>query len=279
MATVVKRTLNVNEDNAKELCWADTLELEDGSYAFRLYLDGHTDGWAHLNDSAKAQLYPTATAKPFKLDSYIVASRSGGTMYVSLEFEGTIVHEAKITSITKKEHSQLDLTHDLISSSTRATDIAWQIDGSSTISDFRVDSTTVDMYFYQYDINIQKAKKAKGVESVYVSNTNPYHGDPITIYPNLVEGAKWYGWYADPEHTVLLTDQEVVMLDASSDITAYAYATLGTGFRFKKEGKWFNSIGIYRKVNGAWVEIEKSDVDITSTGYIMWNADGSSDSA
>lgn len=278
MATVEMFTLNVNEDNAKELCWADTLQLEDGSYAFRLYLDGHTDGWAHLNDSAKAQLYPTATAKPFKLDSYIVASRSGGTMYVTLEFEGTAVHEAKITSITKKKHSQLDTTHDLISSSTRATDIAWQIDGSSTISDFRVDSTTINMYFNRYEISLHKATRAKGVESVSISNPNPYQGDMVTATATLVNGAKWYGWYTDPEHTQLLTSDQTVSWYPGEDLVAYAYASLPTGFYFKEEGKWINSIGIFRKENGSWVKIEKTDVNITSNRYILNNNDGPSDS-
>jgi hypothetical protein len=271
MATVVKRTLNVNEDNAKELCWADTLQLEDGSYAFVLYLDGSTDGWAHLNDTAKAELYPTETARPFKLDSYIVGSRSAGTMYVTLEFNGTTVHEAKITSITKQERSQLDITHDLISNSTRATDIAWHVDGSSTVSAFRVDSATIDMYFYQYEVHGLKANKAKGVKDIHISNNNPYHGDTVTVTVDLHEGAKWYGWYADPAHTQLLSTEKDMVFESSADVTAYAYATLGTGFRFKKNGQWINSIGIYRKENGTWVEIDKSEVDITSSRYVLQN--------
>ncbi len=269
MATVEKRTININEDNAAELCWADTLELEDGSYAFRLYLDGETDGWAHLNDAAKAELYPTATARPFKLDSYITASRSGGTMYVTLELEGTAVHEAKITSISKKEHSQLDITHDLISGSTRATDIAWQIDGSSTVSDFRVDSTTIDMYFNRYEVQGFKANRAKGVKDFHISNTNPYHGDIVEVTVELEEGAKWYGWYADPEHTVLLSADMNMVFESGNDVVAYAYATLGTGLHFKLGGQWFSSIEIMRKVNGQWTYIEKSDVD-TSVPYVLW---------
>lgn len=270
MATVETFTLVVDEDNAKELCWADTLQLEDGSYAFRLYLDGSTNGWAHLNDSAKATLYPTATARPFKLDSYIVASRSGGTMYVTLEFEGTTIHEAKITSITKKEHSQLDITHDLISNSTRATDIAWQIDGSSTISDFRVDSTTINMYFNRYEISLYKANRAKGVESVSISDPNPYQGDMVTATATLVNGAKWYGWYSDPEHTQLLTADQTVSWYPGEDLVAYAYASLPTGLSFKENGQWINSIEILKKVNGEWVYLEdKSEVDISSNRYIM----------
>ncbi len=269
MATVEKRTININEDNAKELCWAEHLELEGSSYAFVLYLDGSTDGWAHLNEAAMAELYPTETARPFKLDSTIVGSRSAGTMYVTLEFDGTAVHEAKITSISKQEHSQSDITHDLISSSTRATDIAWQVDGSSTVSSFRVDSTTIDMYFNRYTVQGFKANRAKGVKDFHISNTNPYHGDIVEVTVELEEGAKWYGWYADPEHTILMTTDMNMVFESSNDVVAYAYATLGTGFHFKLDGQWFNSIEIMRKVNGQWTYIEKSDVD-TSVPYVLW---------
>ena len=267
MATIEKFTLNVNEDNAKELCWADTLQLEDGSYAFRLYLDGHTDGWAHLNDEAKAQLYPTATAHPFKLDSYIVASKSGGTMYVTLEFDGTAVHEAKITSITKQTHTQLDTTHDLISSSTRATDIAWQIDGSSTVSDFRVDSATIDMYFNRYEIVLHKANRARGVESVSISNSNPYQGDMVTATATLVDGAKWYGWYSDPEHTQLITSDLTVSWYPGEDLVAYAYATLPTGISIKDNSQWKHTIDILEKVNGEWIYRDKNELDLSQSYY------------
>ena len=40
MATVVETSINITEDNAKTYCWADTLQLEDRTYAFALYLDG-----------------------------------------------------------------------------------------------------------------------------------------------------------------------------------------------------------------------------------------------
>lgn len=250
MATIEKFTLNVNEDNAKELCWSEYLELEGGTYAFVLYMDGSSEGWAHLNDTAKAELYPTETARPFKLDSTIVGSKSAGTMYVMLEFDGTAVHEAKITSISKQEHSQSDITNDLISSSTRATDIAWQIDGSSTVSIFRVDSTTINMYFNRYTIQGFKANRANGVKNFHISNPNPYHGDPVEVTVELEEGAKWYGWYADPEHTVLIAEDMNLTFESSNDVIAYAYATLPTGISIKNNSQWEHTIDILEKVNG-----------------------------
>jgi hypothetical protein len=124
------------------------------------------------------------------------------------------------------------------------------------------------MYFYQYEMNIQKANKAKGVESIIVDNTNPYHGDMVTVSANLVEGAKWYGWYSDPEHTNLIAADQTVTFEANSDIIAYAYATLGTGLNFKKNNEWINSINIYKKINGVWTDIDKNDVDLAQI-YVM----------
>ena len=76
MATTVVRTLRIDENNAKTYCIADTLELEQSTYAFYLYMDGDDQGYATLNDAAKEILYPTATARPFKVESKISASSS-----------------------------------------------------------------------------------------------------------------------------------------------------------------------------------------------------------
>jgi hypothetical protein len=76
MAQVITKTLRIDETNAKTYCIADTLELAQSNYAFYLYMDGDDDGSATLNDAAKEVLYPTATARPFKVESKISASSS-----------------------------------------------------------------------------------------------------------------------------------------------------------------------------------------------------------
>jgi hypothetical protein len=147
MANVVTTSLLIDETNAKTYCTATTLVLEQSSYAFYLYLDGKSDGWAHLNDAAKEILYPSATAHPFRLDSIMSHSRSGGSADVNLEFDDIIVHNTKIEGLSQKEHVKTEIVDDVVLNSTRATKIGWHVDGSSTVSAFRVGHVQVDFYF------------------------------------------------------------------------------------------------------------------------------------
>lgn len=269
--TVVEKTLTLTQDNSKELCWAESLELEDRTYAFALYFDGETTGRAHLNDDAKAQLYPTATARPFKADSTISGSRSSGSMTVNLDFDNQTIHTAAVTGITQDLYTLNNITHSAISNSTKSSDISYQIIGTSPVVDYRVKTTTLKLYFNQYDIELRLADRAKGVASVSISDPNPFFGDTVTATAELVEGAKWYGWYVDPEHTQLLAAEQTVSWEPGEDLVAYAYASLPTGFQFKKNGTLVNSIDIYKKINGVWTPIEKSEIDISSNRYIMNN--------
>lgn len=262
MATTVKKTLLIDENNAKTYCTATKLELEQSSYAFYLYLDGKSDGWAHLNEAGKEVLYPTATAHPYQVDSLMSHSKSGGNADVILEFDDVAVHTTEIAGLSQKEHSQTGITGDIITNSTRATKIGWHVDGSSTVSAFRVGHVQLDLYFNQYEFNGYKAKRAKGVESITVSSSSPYEGDPTTFSVSLVEGAKWYGWYSDEAHTQLVSTDMDYTVVAGEDLTLYAYASLGTGLHVKKDNTWVNSIDIFRKEGDAWVLIEKEDVDL-----------------
>lgn len=262
MATTVKKTLLIDENNAKTYCTATKLELEQSSYAFYLYLDGQSDGWAHLNDAGKEILYPTTTAHPYQIDSLMSHSKSGGKADVILEFDDVAVHTTEITGLLQKVHSQTGITGDIITNSTRATKIGWHIDGSSTVSAFRVGHVEVSFYFNQYEFNGYKAKRAKGVETVTVSSSSPYEGDPTTFSVTLVEGAKWYGWYSDEAHTQLVSTDMDYTIIAGEDITLYAYASLGTGFHVKKNESWINSIDILKKVDGIWVYVDKTDIDL-----------------
>lgn len=263
MATTVTKTLLIDENNASTYCTATVLELEQSSYAFYLYLDGEKYGYAHLNDAAKALIYPTATAHPFQLDSVMSHSKSGGSATVKLEFDDIAVHNTSISGISQKEHSQSGIVADVISNSTRSTKIGWHIEGSSTVSSFRVGHVQITLHFNQYGMTCHKANRAKGVASVSVSSATPYEGDPVTFSATLMDGAKWYGWYSDPEHTQLVSTDQEYSIVAGSDVTLYAYASLGTGFYFKRNNQWINSIEIYKKIDGVWTYIEKSDIDLT----------------
>lgn len=233
MATTTTRSLLIDENNASTYCTATVLELSQSSYAFYLYLDGEKYGYAHLNDAGKALIYPTATARPFQLDSVMSHSKSGGSATVKLEFNDVAVHTTSISGISQKEHSQTGIVADVISNSTRSTKIGWHVEGSSTVSAFRVGHVQITLHFNQYNMVCNKANRAKGVASMSISSATPYEGDPVTFSATLIDGAKWYGWYSDPEHTQLVsTDREYTII-AGGDVTLYAYASLGTGFHVK----------------------------------------------
>lgn len=266
--TIVERTLTLTQDDTKDYCWAEELELEDRTYAFALFLDGASKGRAHLNDTAKAMLYPNETARPFKADSTISGSRSSGSMTVNLDIDDQTVHTAAVKGITQDLYTLNNITHSAISNSTKSSDISYQIIGTSPIVDYRVKTTTLTFYFYQYTINLNLANRARGVQSVSISDPNPYFGNAVTATAELIEGAKWYGWYADPEHTELITDEQTVTWEAGGDLVAYAYASLPTGFKIKQNGTMVNAIDLFRKTNGVWVPIEKNEIDISNHRYI-----------
>ena len=92
MATVVTKELNITVHNSKIYCIADHLDLADQTYAFKKYFNGSTDGYATLNDIAKNAIFPSTAARPFKADSEISCSRSGGKCIVALQFNGTDIH-------------------------------------------------------------------------------------------------------------------------------------------------------------------------------------------
>lgn len=123
MATVVTKELNITVHNSKIYCIADHLDLADQTYAFKKYFNGSTDGYATLNDIAKNSIFPSAAARPFKADSEISCSRSGGTCIVALQFNGTDIHSESFTSITQQVKSKRGITDAALTSSTRSTQI------------------------------------------------------------------------------------------------------------------------------------------------------------
>ena len=148
MAKVVQTTLQIAEANVEQYCTADGLSLNTGGYAIRLYLNGHTQGSAILNDAAKEVLYPSTTAHPFKIDSFMRANKSGGSMTISLRFGGTSVHsESGDWGTGLKNKTKNGISDPVVINSTRSTEIKWHIKGSSTVSRFSIASTKLTFYF------------------------------------------------------------------------------------------------------------------------------------
>lgn len=139
MAKIVQTTLQISEDNVERYCIADGLSLNTGGYAIRLYLNGHTKGSAILNDAAKEILYPSATAHPFKIDSFMRANKSGGSMTISLQFDGTSVEsETGSWGTGLKNKTKEGISDPVVINSNRSTEIKWHIKGSSTVSRFSI---------------------------------------------------------------------------------------------------------------------------------------------
>lgn len=227
MAKVVQTTLQIHESNVEQYCIADGLSLNTGGYAIRLYLNGHTQGSAILNDAAKEVLYPSATAHPFKIDSTIRANKSGGKMTISLQFNGTSVQsETGDWGTGLKNKTKEGISDPVVINSNRSTEIKWHIKGSSTISRFSIASTKLTFYFNQYEMRPLVGDNANGIQKVTVSNASPYQGDTVTFTPKLVNGATWVGWYSDAACTNLVSTEQNYSVSPSSDITLYAKATI-----------------------------------------------------
>ena len=227
MAKVVQTTLQISESNVEQYCTADGLSLNTGGYAIRLYLNGHTQGSAILNNAAKEVLYPSATAHPFKIDSFIRANKSGGKMTISLQFDGTSVQsETGDWGSGLKNKTKEGISDPVVINSNRSTEIKWHIKGSSTVSRFSIASTKLTFYFNQYEMTPHIGTNAQGVKSVNVSTSTPYKGDTVTFSAELVKGAVWHGWYSDATCTNLVSANRNYSFTASSDVTLYAKATI-----------------------------------------------------
>lgn len=226
MATVVQTALQISEATVEQYCTADGLSLNTGGYAIRLYLNGHTQGSAILNDAAKEVLYPSATAHPFKIDSFMRANKSGGSMTISLQFDGTDVHsESSGWQTGLKDKTKEGIADSVAINSNRSTEIKWHIKGSSTVSRFSIASTKLTFYFNQYTMQSLVGDNANGVQEAIVSNASPYQGDTVVFTPKLVQGATWVGWYSDAACTNLVSTDQNYSVSPTSDLTLYAKAT------------------------------------------------------
>lgn len=224
MATVVQKTLLLEEANIKQYCSADGLSLSAGGYAIRKWLNGSTSGYATLNSAAKEVLYPSTTAHPFKADSEIRGSRSAGSMTVNLEFAGTVVDSESFTSTSLKTVTKTDISDAAVMGSTRDTEIRWNVKGKNGDAQ-RIAHVKITLYFNQYNAQAFIGNDANGVQSVSVSNTTPYYGDTITFGVKLVQGATFDGWYSDSACTQLVSTDTTYSMAPTADVTLYAKAT------------------------------------------------------
>ena len=261
MATVVAKELNITVHNSKIYCIADHLDLADQTYAFKKYFNGSTDGYATLNDIAKNTIFPSSAARPFKADSEISCSRSGGTCIVALQFNGKDIHSESFTSITQQVKSKSGIVNAELTRSTRSTQIRWHVHGGNASSQ-RVKHVILKLYFNQYTMQAI----GNGVATATVSNTSPYQGDSVIFSAVVPSGATWFGWYSDPACTILVSTNQSYSVSPESDLTLYAKATktkVGSGVYLKRSGAYSEASSVYKKQNGVWSKIDKSSIDQT----------------
>lgn len=258
MATVVTKTLDITESNAQQYCTATGLQLNDGGHAFRKWLDGGTDGYATLNAAAKELLYPSATARPFKLDSSMRGSRSAGSMTAALEFGGTAIHSESFTSTVMRTKTSSGITAAAVANSTRDTAIRWHLQGANA-NNQRIETASIALYFNQYACAANAVDN--GVEAAAVSDNAPYQGDTVAFTTTLKPGATWHGWYSDAACTQLVSTAQTYTA-AAADLTLYAKATIdaqGTGMYVKTNGAHSEAQAAYKKINGVWVKQTDTD--------------------
>ena len=261
MATVVTKELNITVHNSKIYCVADHLDLADQTYAFKKYFNGSTDGYATLNDIAKNTIFPSSAARPFKADSEISCSRSGGTCIVALQFNGKDIHSESFTSITQQVKSKNGIVNAELTRSTRSTQIRWHVHGGNASSQ-RVKHAILKLYFNQYTMQAI----GDGVSTATVSNASPYQGDSVIFSAVVPSGATWFGWYSDPACTILVSTDQSYSVSPESDLTLYAKATktkVGSGVSLKRSGVYYEASSVYKKQNGVWSTIDKSSIDQT----------------
>lgn len=238
MAKVITTNLYLDETNSATYCDPITLKLQQSNYAFYLYLDGDTEGYAILNNAAKEVLYPTKTARPFKAVSTMSASSSATIDWeTALEINDIAICTETFGSVSQVEKITEILDNSQVKSSTRDSKIAYHIIGKYTTTSYRVGHVNLELSFNQYTHKGEIAPQASGIQSIDVSIAEPYEGDIVSYYARVSRGAIFKGWYADPEHTQLISTSTSFNIEASSDLTLYAYAVIPTKIMYKEDNQ------------------------------------------
>ena len=262
MATVTGRTLKFEYANAADYLTANNIYVKDVFVGSEVALKSQSkDGYAILNDAAKAVLFPNATAHPVKADSEIAcgASVSGKNQYVQLQFAATTVQKTLCEGSAGNVEAVTGLTDSVITSATSATEIRYHMHINNLFIAAAAKYMTLTLYFNQYTFTAHTS--GNGVSSATVSNSTPFEGDSVTFTATLADGATWGGWYSDAACTQFVSTAQSYTVTAGADTVLYAYATravTGTGLYVKKNGAYEQANAIYQKVGGVWTATDKT---------------------
>ncbi len=255
MATEATRTLNIDYDNCRTYLTANGVSLHVNllgtELAIRHYLDGAKHGYAQLNSDALDALFPTASAKPFKLDfgAHFGQLSSNSNNWIELRVDGNALKRWQGSAGEVSE----TFTGSVVESMTKSSAIQSYHNSNSTVTGTSTRYLNFALYFRQYACVANAA--GNGVTSAAVSNASPYQGDSVTFTATLKSGATWHGWYSDAACTQLVSTAQTYTATAA-DLTLYAYATKdtsGTGIYLKQNGAYAEAQAVYCRVSGAWV--------------------------
>lgn len=217
------RQLRIIYDNAAQYLTADNCAVGVKSYGTGVVIKSTAkSGYAILNDTAKAVLFPNAVAKPVKADSRIAcgASTNNKNNYCSLEINGTEVHKVLCSDEVGEQDG---LTSAAITSATSAATIRYHLHINNLFVAGACSVGQLTLYFKRYSCSA--IASGNGVMSASVSETEPWDGQNIDFSVNLVQGATWVGWYSDAACTNLVSTDQNYSVSPTSDLTLYAKAT------------------------------------------------------
>ena len=269
MSNVITIEGTVNYENAELFCTSEHAELcvdgTTGECAYEMYMDGKS-GTVRINEAGREYLFPTATAHPFQMEAGFTSRKYATSASQILVVGGYNLWSQEIDKTAVTTYNSGIMTDYIVSTLTRGSELRWDISVGSTVAAVGIREFYLRFYFYQYRTLAHIADDARGVVAVSVTAESPYQGDPITFSAQLHPKANWKGWYADPGHHALVSREINYSVVAGEDLTLYAYATKRQDVDYKLNGEWKEGIVLYRKENGVWNEIEKSDID-TTVGY------------
>lgn len=217
------RQLRIVYNNAAQYLTADNCAVGVKSYGTGVVIKSTAkSGYAILNDTAKAVLFPNAVAKPVKADSRIAcgASTNNKNNYCSLEINGTEVHKVLCSDEVGEQDG---LTSAAITSATSAATIRYHLHINNLFVAGACSVGQLTLYFKRYSCSA--IASGNGVMSASVSETEPWDGQNVNFSVNLVQGATWVGWYSDAACTNLVSTDQNYSVSPTSDLTLYAKAT------------------------------------------------------
>lgn len=228
MPTKVKRTLLVtNKDDAKTYLNADGVSLgitSFGNYILaRLYMNGGKNGYAILNDTSKAILYPNDKAHPVEADVNFFSSvlTNNKSCFVGLLFDDVQV-ASEVPSSNGTRTDVKSLKDEAILQSSKNSVIRFHLHANNTVNAVTLQEINLSLYFMQYAC---AAKSVSSTVTATVDKTEAYDGDIVTFTATVADGEIFEGWYSDISCTNLVSTDQNYSVSPTSDLILYAKDT------------------------------------------------------